>query len=302
MEKNERLSAAEAFVLLSLPRFDVRKALKLGFMGLLAQGVLRIEPEDRRGLFRTRHVPHLRVAAYLPANLSPIAVSLVRNVRFAEPDGLMRDVVRDAGREYGSTLTGFVNKLVAPALVARGLAELRRSYILGLIPRTRFFRTPTGEVERIRLENLMRDALAIPDYLDRDPRQAIALIAAMGGAILLVDELRPHYQAMAVALRDQTRADGSSDGGGFAYGDGAPEGGPDDRLPQHDDPASLDIGSVDFAGADGGGLDLAGIDFGGLDFSAFDAGAFDSFDAGFADAGGDGGGGDGGGDGGSSGC
>ena len=43
MVTNERLSAPEAFVLMSLPKFDVRRTLKLGFMGLLAQGLLRLD-------------------------------------------------------------------------------------------------------------------------------------------------------------------------------------------------------------------------------------------------------------------
>jgi hypothetical protein len=86
MEKNAGLCAAEAFVLLSLPRYDVRQALKLGFMGLLAQGVLQIEQEDRPGLIRTRHIAHLRVAANLSEALPPITGSLVRITSAAAPN------------------------------------------------------------------------------------------------------------------------------------------------------------------------------------------------------------------------
>jgi hypothetical protein len=110
----------------------------------------------------------------------------------------------------------------------------------------------------------MRGAASIPDYLDRDPAQAAALIAALGGAIILVEALRPHYQAIAAAMRPYTGDTALSDFSGFG---------------------------------DNGGVDFSAI--GGLDFGAFDSGAFDSFDSGFSDAGGDGGGG---GDGGSSGC
>ncbi len=264
MDKTAPLGAAEAYLLLSLPKFDNRKALKIGFMGLLAQGVLRIENEDRPGLFRTRHIARLRVAAAAPANLPPVAASLVKVVRATEPDGLMRDVVKQSMREYGSALLGFVQTIVAPALIARGLAEKQTSRILGLLPRTRYVRTPAGESEKIRLDGLMQDACSIPRYLDRDPAQAAALAASLGGVILLIDELRPHYQAIAVALRER------------GSGDFAP----------------VDIGGFD-------GVDAGAFDFGALDFSAFDSGAFDSFDSGFSDAGGDGGGGDGGG---SSGC
>ena len=263
MAANEGLSAPEVFVLLSLPKFDVRQTLKLGFMGLLAQGLLRIEQEDRQGLIRSRRVAHLHVTAPSEAAVStPIAASLIKVVRAAEPRGLMRDVLKQSTREYGVALTGFALNLVLPSLIRRGLAVEQKTRWLGLWPWTRYFRTPAGDSEKIRLERLLLDAASIPDYLDRDPAQAAALIAALGGAIVLVEALRPHYQAIAAAMRPYT-------------GDAAP---------------------ADFG--DGGGVDFSII--GGLDFSAFDSGAFDSFDAGFSDAGGDGGGG---GDGsGSSGC
>jgi hypothetical protein len=264
MAENDRLSAPEAFVLLSLPKYDLNQTLKIGFMGLLAQGLLRIEPEDRQGLIRTRHIPHLYATPAATGDPhSPITASLIKVVRAAEPRGLMRDVVKQSTREYGRALAGFALNLVLPSLVRRGLAVEHRTRWLGLLPWTRWFRTPAGDSEKIRLEGLMHSAASIPDYLDRDPAQAAALIAALGGAIILVETLRPHYQAIAVAMRPYTG---------------------DNML-------------SDFSGLDdNGGIDFGAI--GGLDFSAFDSGAFDSFDSGFSDAGGDGGGGDGG----SSGC
>lgn len=250
MVTNERLSAPEAFVLMSLPKFDVGQTLKLGFMGLLAQGLLRIDQEDRQGLIRTRHIPHLHVTAEadVPA---PLAASLIKVVRAAEPRGLMRDVVKQSMREYGGVLTGFAMKLVLPSLIRRGLAVEHKTRWLGFLPWTRYFRTPAGDREKIRLEGLMRDAASIPDYLDRDPAQAAALIAALGGAIILVEALRPHYQAIATAMH-----------------------------PYAGDSAFADFGGL----GDGGGLDFSAFDSGAFD--SFDAGFSDAG----GDGGGDGGG------------
>jgi hypothetical protein len=274
MMKNAGLSAAEAFVLMSLPRYDARQALKLGFTGLLAQGILRIEQEERPGFIRTRHISHLHVVANPPEKLPSIAASLVRITQSAAPGGLMSDIVAQAGREYGRSFAGFVRNLVGPALVARGLAELRKSRLLGLVPLTRFHQTPVGEEEKARLQSLLQEARAIPQHLDSDPARVAALVAALGGAIFLVEGLRPHYAALERALRpaDRGGGDGDAGSGGSEYPSG-------DHV---------------------GGLS----DFGSIDFGAFDAGAFDSFDSGFSDAGGDSGGGDGGGGdgGGSSGC
>ncbi len=270
MEKTAELSAPEAYLLLSLPGCDPSKALKLGFMGLVAQGVLQLEVEDRPGLIRTRHIPHLRVAPNLPKALPPVAASLVQVVRRGAPRGLIKDVLAQCRREYGRTLLGIMHGYLGPALVARGLAEPYRRRILGIFSVASFARTPAGEAEKARIEGLMEDARSIPQYLDRDPVQAAALVAALGGAILLVDELRPHYQALGLAMRNS--GSGDSSGGDFTF--------------------------VDTGGLDAGGH-TGFFDFSGVDFSAFDAGAFDSFDSSFSDAGGgDGGGGDGG----SSGC
>jgi len=299
MPANNGLSAPEAFVLISLPRWNAPKALKLGLMGLIAQGALGIEQEERRGVFRSRSVPHLHVSHGLPQDLPPVAASLVRVVGFAEPDGLMPDVVRQAVREYGRKFVDFVRKLVGPALVARGLAEPYQRWILGLFPVNSFRRTPAGDTEKARLQNLLREARAIPGYLDRDPAQAVALVAALGAAVLLAEELRPHYQAIGDAMRQRQVGDGGGGGDGGGAGDGggsASDGGtfgPGDTP--HNGHGQFDPGALDFSG----GVDFGGgLDFGSIDFSAFDAGAFDSFDAGFSDAGGDGGGDGGGGDGG----
>jgi hypothetical protein len=264
-EIDPRLSAPEAYLLLALPSCDTTKALKLGFMGLLAQGLLRIETEDRPGFLRTRHILHLRVAPNQPEALPPIAASLVNVVRAAGPGGLLKDVLHRAAREYGTRMLGFMQKHLGPALVARALAVPYRRRVLGIFSVASFARTPAGDAEKARLEGLMSQARAIPQYLDHDPAQAAALTTALGSAILLVDELRPHYEALARAMRDH--ADGDFvDVAGFATGN-----------------------------------DGVIFDFGSIDFSCFDSGAFDSFDTGFSDAGGDAGG-DGGGDGGSSGC
>ena len=68
-EPNSGLSAPEAYVLLSLLKIDLRKAMKIGFIGLLAQGILRMETEERAGLIRTRHIAHLKVADGVPEAL-----------------------------------------------------------------------------------------------------------------------------------------------------------------------------------------------------------------------------------------
>jgi hypothetical protein len=255
MAKPVGLSAAEAFVLISLPRFDARLALKFGLMGLLAEGILLSDEETRPGLVRTRRILHLRVARDLPAELSPLTASLVGVVNAAAPrDGVIGEVLKQAVRAYRRTLVGFVFDGIGPALTARGLAETCRRRLLGLIPSDTLQLTPAGEAEKTRVQNAMHEARAIPQYLDRDPAQAAALAAAAGAAILLVEELRPHYAQLAKA---------------FEESDSNP-------MPFPIFPDSGDSGA---------------FHFGCIDFGSIDPTCFDSFDSGF-DAASDGGGGD----------
>ena len=272
MAVGQALGAAEAYVLLSLPRTAPAKAVKLGLLALIVQGLVRMETVERRVMLRRMHDVHLYASPDPAPVLQPAAASLLGIVRAAGPDGSMSRVVALAKRAYGGALGGFVKDHVAPVLIERGLATYRPARILGLFPTTRLGRTATGEAERERLERAIRDAREIPRFLDRDPVQAAALAAALGGAILLIDELRPHYEALAAAVR---------------------------RYAPGDDIGSGDGGGADFADVDrSGGFDFANVDLDAVDFSGIDFGGFDS---GFSDAGGEGGG-DGGGDGGSSGC
>ncbi len=162
-------------------------------------------------------------------------------------------------RAYRRTLVGFVLDGIGPALVARGLAEMRRvggSSAFFLSDRIRAC-TPAGEAEKTRVQNALHEARAIPQYLDRDPAQAAALAAAAGGAILLVEELRPHYRQLANAFEEPDAS-----------------------------PTPFPVFADSGPGGDGGGFHFGCIDFGTIDF-----GCFDSFSSGF-DGASDGGGGD----------
>jgi hypothetical protein len=193
----------------------------------------------------------------------------------------MRQFVERARRQYGAGLGGFIARELRPALQGRGLVEPATERLFGLFPRPRWHATGAGQFEAARINRAIDEARAIPDWLDRDPAQAAALAATLGTAILLADDLKPHYQRLAQAMRAQQQGDNGTTDISTVFA-------PDGHPPPGAAPADF------FCPGD---FDLATLD-------ALDGG-FDAFDAGFADAGGDGGGGgggDGGGDGGGSGC
>jgi hypothetical protein len=276
MPDHNALSAVEAFVLQEPQRARGPAAVKLAMLTLLAQGSLVVVSSSAAGFLGYRRTTvMLRV---MPGQ-SPDFPGVATLLTLVGQGCTMRQFVDRARRQYGAALRGYVEREVRPALRRRNLIEPSVKRLFGVFPRQIWRLTADGECEVAGIKRAVAAAMTIPDWLDRDPAQAAALAATLGTAILLVDELKPHYQRLAQAMRRH----------------------------QGDGDATIDNSTV-FAPAGSAVPRELPPDFfcpGDFDFAALDAldGGFDAFDAGFSDAGGDGGGGgDSGGDGGGSGC
>ncbi len=192
----------------------------------------------------------------------PHEAAVFEVVRIAESDGRnrMANIVSAAQVRFGAYFSRLKKDFVLPALEHRGLVVGRRERLLGIFPRTVYARTPGGEVVRQDVERRLEQARKLPALLDSDPKEAAAVALAAGSLILLIPELRTHYQQIGQAIRDS----GASIGG---------------------------------AGGDSGGAGPSPLTDPGREFPDFGAlidSAFNSIDSGIAafDAGGDGGGGD----------
>jgi hypothetical protein len=273
------LSAVEAFVLLKPMSARGRDTIKLAMMTLIAQGTISVNQEERHVLGFTRRSTVLRLRGSRRI-LFPGARRLIGMV--GPGSCTMNEFVARVRRTYGANMTAFVQQEVRPALLRRGLLARRQQRFLLLFMRTHWDLTPAGKSERTRVERAVERAREIPDFLDRDPAQAAAIAFSLGSAVLLVPELKHHYQQLAQAMRDHG---GNGGGGGDLYsgggGSGAGTADPE-RQPEADLTADFDP------------LNLA--DFDADAFDAFDSG-LDAFDAGF-DGGNGGNGGNGGGNGG----
>jgi hypothetical protein len=280
------LSPAESLFLLKPNRTPAREMVKVTLLSLLAQGIVRLEEQVTKRFIGTRKTVHVRLTQRPVPALPAHAVSLLDQVRAAQADtGSMSDVVKHARQAYGSSLNGFNRDFIIPLLRSRGLIEERRVLFL-----RHYKRTPAGDAEESRIAADITRARRIPELLRSNPAEVAALVLAVGGVILLVNELRPYYRQISEVIRPRdTGADYSDSSGGDA------------SLPlwNSSDPGTAHPGDAIQS------LDAAS--FGSLDLGVFDAGAFDALDAGMAsfDAGfdasvgdGGGGGGDGGGDGG----
>jgi hypothetical protein len=256
------LTPAETLLLWKPKTASGRDLLKASLLSLVVRGIVRLDAQEVRGMFRTKRVLRVRLAS-MPRQSPAHVESLIEVVRAAEADGgTMDDLVRRARRAYGANLDRYRHDHVAPALIAHGLIEQKRLLLV------RYYRlTPDGAAGQARIGNDVRKARELPELLASDPAQAAVVALGLGGTILLLPELKPYFRKIDRATRD------------FAGGDGGDGGVP-----------GFDFGLM--TAGDDGGL-FASPD--GTAFDAFDAGLA-SFDAGFdASAGGDGGGGDGGG-------
>jgi hypothetical protein len=277
------LSPAESLFLLKPNRTPARETVKVTLLSLLAQGAVRMEEKARRRLFGTKKTVYVRPTAKRAA-LPPHAAALLDLVHVAQGySGSMADLVTRAQKAYGTNLNGFNRDFIIPALLSRGLIEEHRI----LLFRT-YKRTPAGDAEETRIASDIARARTIPELMRSNPTEAAAIILAVGGTILLVNELRPYYRQISDVMRAQIPSADSADSGG----DGLPSWSSSDSHPAQPGDPALHL--------DGEGL--GGFDHTTFDLSAFDAGAFDaldtgmaSFDSGFDASVSDAGGGDGGG-------
>ena len=282
MRTFEPLTAAENFVLLKPDRADPREALKIGLLGLAALGAIRFSSEDKIGLFRMKTTSRVHDVPekvdVVPQCLKPL-MSVARRASYK--GGEMRELAKLARADFGPNLAGFTQKGILPALIERGLVEEELKPLLLVFTRRGYKLTPAGEMEQGKLLQTIERARQLPKLLNTDPKEAAAIILACGSALLLVEELRPHYQGIGNVLKAQgiTPDSGdpvswSADSGPSGFGDGH---------------CAVDLGALSCFDAGS----LASLD---TAISSFDT----SFNSSFSDSGGggDSGGGDSGGGGG----
>ena len=269
------LTPGEALVLLDPNKTQGREAVKVSLMWLLGKSFLTVTSENKPGFFgRFSKTPLLRPNPRSPAQLPSHLIELMQVVRRA---GYMDDFVRAARGSFGHDLSGFQKDHLLPSLLKRRLIEHRVEPFLWVFKRSRYYRTRSGEAMRNHIEAMFSDARQIPNYLDRNPAQAAAMAATLGGLIILMPELKPYFNDIAAATRRANHIDAGSN-----Y-----VGGPSSSSSIREEPHLDDAMVMDFSTLEPGALD--GLD---ASMSVLDS----SFDAGMSDGGA--GGGDGGGGGG----
>jgi len=180
------LSAATTAMLRD-PGLSAAEVVKLALRELAARGVLSIEKVEPRS-FRPPRVtllPGGRPAAGLPVPLPELAAALLPHTAAEGTEAA--DVVRKAVAARRDLLV-LLHAQTREELASRGLVDPQRYRLLGVIPRTRWIRTPSGEAWA-----------AVP----RDLELGRAAAGAAGAALPAVGFLLALDQAVARALRPQ---------------------------------------------------------------------------------------------------
>ncbi|MDQ3809369.1 MAG: hypothetical protein M3336_03670, partial [Chloroflexota bacterium] len=287
------LTAPESHALLHDRGASGRDAFKLGLMELIARGALSLDPTaERRALVGVWPVAVLRAGPTARApREQPLAAiwELFEATRPSDflngPPGVqVRDLANTAARRLGS-IDGYLGRVVVPALVARGLVELRRERWLRILPVTRRRLSGRGEVARAELERWLQFGRSrLGAWSGGDPARALAFASAAGAAVLLMPELFPELRR----LRQQLPADfeageeaGATTRTAFESGE---RGQPVSRCESLDSTGldfesaefgstafeRADCGTVHFGSADFGSIDFEAVDFAGLDFGSLD--------------------------------
>jgi hypothetical protein len=272
VDAHSDIGPAERFVLWR-GTDDGEEAFKIAFLSHVTRGFIRRE-RDGDKFFVVMVKPLDATASAIDRDV----VSIVKDIDRSR----MTDIVRAARFRHGEGMREFVWGVIAPVLVARGLATVDQAWFLGIFPGRRTLRpTPDGERLIRAVEHDVERARTIPALLREDRATALAIAIGVGAAtFLLLPELREVHASIAGELEAQRAANQGGDGGG---GDGGVlyAAGSTSQPSDDDDPDATALSTFDsaFAGAmsDPGSWPGDGIGAGGG-----------------SDGGGDGGGGGGG--------
>jgi hypothetical protein len=170
------LSAAATAVLRE-PGLGGDAVLKLALRELVVRGVLAAELGGRRRFRRQQLVlrPGSAGAAGLPVPLQRLADELLPHV---PPTGAGATKAVRACVAGRSDLLELLRTDVRDALHSQGLLTAQRTKVLGVVPRTRWVRTPTGEAWA-----------AVPRGLERDRGTAPVEAPTVGLLLALDDEV-----------------------------------------------------------------------------------------------------------------
>ncbi|HEX8362864.1 MAG TPA: hypothetical protein VF613_22260, partial [Longimicrobium sp.] len=242
---------------------SARRVVRTSVLHLGAAGHLRAQAPEKRSWFgggAGARIVRGPAPARVAEHLAPVLEALFppgKPPAALAPTEVMHRLQRAFGYDYGRYLA----RHIRPRLVSRGLLEVESYPWLGIFNRRRYRCTPAGARLSERIVADLQAAEEIPQLLQRAPRRAAAAAAALGGLVLIADDLRPHLGVLAEAARQHPP---------LPLGD-----------EEEDDRWGVRLEAADI---------LTGLDWGVLLDSIDGVGdAFDGGDGGGADGGGDGG-------------
>lgn len=274
MARTDQLTPPEQFLLLDPQNASPSELIKIGLLALAASGIVRVTEGPTKGFLKRQAtslfnlVPGRSLDA--PGSLAPL-VEIVQRAG----GGSTEVVAKEARRAFGDKLLGYRQKL-QEGLERRGFLSKSTKPVMFVFTRQTYEPTAAGMMARAQIRKAIESTWRLPNLIYSNPAEAAALMVIAGSSLLIVPELREHYQRMGEIARKH-----NSDGGD-----------------------SGDVGSWSSSSDSALGTfdSSAFANFDTTSFSALDSsmGSFDSsFDSSFGgDGGGDSGGGDGGGGGG----
>ena len=206
------ITAAEAALLLTPKSSTAGRCIEAAMLTLLGAGLIDIERST--GLFKEAALRLTTPSAGRPASL-PGHVTAVEQAlaAYGKGDRLNSSQVNAAlQKSFGSGYIRYVHDEVAPGLIKRGLLQRTNSKLLGIFPKIRYERTPSGAALIGPIERLMAALDKVPSLIRSDPDEALRLALSAGVLLVMSSAAREKIPKLRKLLSAR-----SGDSGGIVY-------------------------------------------------------------------------------------
>ena len=197
----DKLTAAEALVLLDPYKDQGIAAFKLTLKELLVRQCILIHKEDKVLFFgRIRHTDYLKILpeglqrAQNNRHLQIVLFLLEKNCK----NGMLaiNKIASRLRKAFGERFSLYQSKYIIPRLISHGLLNAQKTKVYWLFSQVNYHYTEQGEKLRSRLMGQLENAKNLPVLLCEDRNKAIDIITGLGISILLTDEAISAYKEL----------------------------------------------------------------------------------------------------------
>ncbi len=194
-----------AIVLLKPNHRDGRDAMRAALGTLGMQQLIRRAPPSNARWFRETRFEIVAPSGERRVALSPAGSAVYEALsRKSSSSGFTAaEILMVMQKEFGIGYQKFMDELLVPQLVDKGLLERKTARRLWFFSYNRLELTTAGHALQVQLQALKLEVDRIPHLIRSDPQSAVLACVRLGPALLLGSHLGPHLKKLSAIARDQ---------------------------------------------------------------------------------------------------